>query len=191
MERNKLDITDRFIEALNNKSKKAFKELFDTFYNSLVLFAYSYVKDSSVAEDLVQEVFVKIWEKEQKFISYNSTKTYLYNSVKNSSLNYIEHKKVQEKYVTHTLNNSKDYDDLEELEIENEVYRQLFKAIEELPPKCKDVFKLHLEGKNNDEIAEILQISRLTAKTHKQNAKIHIKEKIGSLYVYLIFLEII
>lgn len=180
-------LEDNILHGLNNKSKNAFKMLFDTYYNSLVLFACKFVNDIQVAEDVVQDIFVAVWEKEEKFLSITSIKTYLYNSVRNKCLNIHNRKKVEEKYKSYTLFTQDGIDDIDAIEIENEVYRRLFATIEELPDRCKDVFKLHLEGKSNDEIAEILKISRNTAKSQKVKAKNIIKEKLGSLHVYLIF----
>ena len=71
--------------------------------------------------------------------------------------------------------------------MQEEIYRELYMAVRELPEKCQRVFELHLEGKKNDEIAEILGISVLTVKSHKQNA-IHIlkrKWEISSFYTHI------
>lgn len=173
------------IEEVNIGTRKTFKKIFDKFYIPLVRFAYSYIKDSHMSEDIVQDVFTKIWTKRKEMSSYDNIKTYLYTSVRNKCLNELEHSKVKEKYIYHVQNNSSVYVDTEDVEMEQEVYKLLFDAIEELPNKCRKVFKLHLEGKNNNEIAEILEISKLTAKTHKQKAKRMITEKLGNLSFYV------
>ena len=67
--------------------------------------------------------------------------------------------------------------------MQEEIYRELYVAVRELPEKCQKVFGLHLEGKKNDEIAEILGISVLTVKSHKQNAIHILKEKMGNLFL--------
>lgn len=180
-------LEDNILYSLNNKSKKAFKILFDTYYNSLVLFACKYVNEIPMAEDIVQDIFVSVWDKEEKFLSIPSIKTYLYNSVRNTCMNIHRHRKVEEKYKSHTLFTQDDIDDIDAMEIENEVYRKLFAAIEELPEKCKEVFNLHLNGKSNDQIANILRISRNTAKAQKVKAKRILKEKLGTLHIYFIF----
>ena len=77
-----------------------------------------------------------------------------------------------------------DYDVMEE-----EIYRWLFKTIDELPPRCKKIFLLHLDGKKNEEIAAQLKITLLTVKTQKKKALRYIREKMqdfGLLYILLI-----
>ena len=72
--------------------------------------------------------------------------------------------------------------------MENEIYRRLYQVLDELPKRCKEVFKYYLEGKKNKEIAELLQISELTVKTQKRNAINYIRERLGALYVlYALF----
>lgn len=176
---------DYIINGVNINTRKSFKQIFDKFYLSLVRFAYSYLKDSHMSEDIVQDVFTKIWTRRNTVPSYDNIKTYLYTSVRNKCLNEIEHSKVKEKYIYHVQNNSSVYVDTDDVEMEQEVYKLLFEAIEKLPNKCRKVFELHLEGKNNKEIAEILKISKLTAKTHKQKAKRIITENLGKLSFYV------
>ena len=133
-----------------------------------MIFALKYIDEQGEAEDIVQELFVSVWEKEEKFMSYASFRVFLYNAVRNTCLNRIKHKKVEEKYAAyrqlHPVNPElDDYDVMEE-----EIYRRLFKTIDELPPWCKEIFLLHLDGKKNEEIAAQLKITLLTVKTPKK-----------------------
>ena len=68
--------------------------------------------------------------------------------------------------------------------IEEELYRRLFKVIDELPPRCREVFLLHLEGKGNEEIPHSLQITLLPVKTQKKRAMRYIREQLGVLGLY-------
>ena len=85
-----------FIEQINLKRREAYHELFRRFYRSLVIFALKYIDEQGEAEDIVQELFVSVWEKEEKFMSYASFRVFLYNAVRNTCLNRIKHKKVEE-----------------------------------------------------------------------------------------------
>ena len=111
-------------------------------------------------------------------------KNFLYNSVKNASLDYLKHKEVEGKYVRYTLRTSET-----ELEVmKDEVYRRLYQVLDELPKRCQEVFKYCLEGKKNSEIAEILQISELTVKTQKRNAIVYLRKRLGRVYMlYVLF----
>ena len=84
-----------FIEQINLKRREAYHELFRRFYRSLVIFALKYIDEQGEAEDIVQELFVSVWEKEEKFMSYASFRVFLYNAVRNTCLNRIKHKKVE------------------------------------------------------------------------------------------------
>lgn len=70
-----------FIEQINLKRREAYHELFRRFYRSLVIFALKYIDEQGEAEDIVQELFVSVWEKEEKFMSYASFRVFLYNAV--------------------------------------------------------------------------------------------------------------
>ena len=162
------------IEQLNQKQVGAFKILFDRFYRYLVLYAMKWVERQEIAEDVVQDLFVQVWERDTIYSSYYGFKNFLYNSVKNASLDYLKHKEVEGKYVRYTLRTSE--------------AGRLYQVLDELPKRCQEVFKHYLEGKKNSEIAEILQISELTVKTQKRNAIVYLRKRLGGVYVlYALF----
>lgn len=182
---------DLFIERINQKQRQAYHELFREFYQSLVIFAMKYVKEQEEAEDIVQDLFVAIWEKQEKFLSFYSFRTFLYNSVRNTCLNRIKHKKVEEKYIHYSLDHENSTEEWDFEKIEEEVYRQLFKAIDELPARCRQIFLLHLEGKKNEEIATELHLSLLTVKTQKKKAVRHLRERLSHLFLYIIYMYLL
>ena len=176
------------IEQLNRKEVKAFKELFDRFYRYLVLYAMKWVERQEEAEDIVQDLFVQIWERDTCYSSYYGFKNFLYNSVKNACLDFLKHREVEGKYIKYTLRHTEPGEEPELELMKDEVYRRLYQVLDELPKRCREVFKYYLEGKKNSEIAEILQISELTVKTQKRNAMSYIREKLGTAYLlYALF----
>ena len=181
---------EQFLQRINTKQTEAFRELFGEFYNSLVLFAMGFVEQQDVAEDIVQEVFIAVWERDARYPTYNAFRSFLYNSVKNASLNHLKHKNVEEKYLA-SLNLENEGDDIDLKMMEEELYRLLFKTIDELPDKCRNIFLLHLEGKGNEEIALLLNLSILTVKTQKKRAMSYIRERLGRLYFVMMSLGII
>ena len=94
----------------------------------------------------------------------------------------MKHKQVEDRYVSYVKTTGEETEGDYNL-MQEEIYRELYMAVRELPEKCQRVFELHLEGKKNDEIAEILGISVLTVKSHKQNAIHILKEKMGNLFL--------
>lgn len=176
------DSEQDIIQRINVKDEKAFHDLFMRFRSYLVLFAMRRVGQLEVAEDIVQEVFITVWESKKVYNSYQGFKAYLYDLVQNRCLNYLKHKTVEEKYVSYVKVTEEEVEREYDL-MQEEIYRELYLAVRELPEKCRGVFELHLEGKKNDEIAEILGISVLTVKSHKQNAIHFLKERIGKLFL--------
>ena len=179
-----------FVHRINVKDEAAFHDLFTRFRNYLVLFAMRRVEQLDVAEDIVQEVFIAVWERDARYPTYNAFRSFLYNSVKNASLNHLKHKNVEEKYLA-SLNLENEGDDIDLKMMEEELYRLLFKTIDELPDKCRNIFLLHLEGKGNEEIALLLNLSILTVKTQKKRAMSYIRERLGRVYFVMMSLGII
>ena len=182
---------EQFIKQINRRETEAFKILFLNFYTPLVVYAIRYVEQQDVAEDIVQELLTDLWEHPGQYHSFPAFRSFLYQSVKNRCINYLRHQQVEKKYINYTLVHTEATENDDQNEIEEEVYRLLFLAINELPEKCKEVFELHLAGKKNEEIASLLQISILTVKSQKQKATHILKEKMGKLFLLALFLKII
>jgi RNA polymerase sigma-70 factor (ECF subfamily) len=181
---------DIFLQKLNERKSDAYEALYQNYYRSLVLYAMNFVRQKEIAEDIVQDLFVSIWERKMTFVSPLSFKTFLYNSIKNKSLNYLKHLEVEEKYVQYTLENGEEAIDMDREMDEEEIYRQLFLAIEELPARCREIFEMHMDGRRNDEIAEVLNISIETVKTQKKRAVKHLKSRMN-VYAFILIYFII
>jgi RNA polymerase sigma-70 factor, Bacteroides expansion family 1 len=177
----RMDINDDvFLEKINSQSPTAYHELYNEYYKALVIYAANFLATTDTAEDIVQEIFATIWEKKISFISLQSLKTYLYNSTRNAALNYLKHQNVETGYIQYMLDTYKEI--TEEDTNEEEVYRILFKSIDQLPPRCREIFVLHMEGKKNEEIAQALGLSIETVKTQKKRALQSLKRQMGSLF---------
>ncbi len=177
-----------FIQKLNANDRGAFHLVYTNYYKMLVVYAIGFVKEQEVAEDLVQELIISIWEQDNNFQHINAFKSYLYNSVKNKCLNYIKHQSVKDRYAQtikaeQPFNLHIEEDDTEE----QELYRQLFMIVDQLPQRCKQVFELQMQGKKNKEIAEVLNISIETVKTQKKRALKKLKEQLGNTSILLLF----
>lgn len=182
---------DKLIELLNQKQVTAFHELFDRFYQYLVFYAMKWVERQEIAEDIVQDLFLKIWERDTVYSSWYGFKNFLYNSVKNASLDYLKHKVVEGKYIQYAQKFPDENTDPELETLKQEIYRRLYLVLDELPKRCREVFQYHLQGKKNAEIAALLEISELTVKAQKKNAMQYIEKRLGNLYLILILLKII
>ena len=181
---------EEFIDQINRKQMPAFRELFGSFYRYLVLYAMRYVRQQEVSEDIVQEVFIAIWESDKKYNSYHGFRALLYDSVKNRCLNYLKHQEVERRHAEILLQEQDEEDEDHRL-MREEMYRALHRAVDELPERCRQVFKLHLQGKKNEEIAQMLELSVETVKTQKKKAMYFLRERLGRLYYLLMILNII
>ena len=179
------------VKMLNIQTEQQYNEIVENYSDMIFRIAYQYLFNKYDAEDIVQELITDLWESPSKYASFIAFRSFLYHSVRNRCLNYLKHKEVEKRYISYTMAHANASDEDEQQEIEEEVYRLLFKAIRELPEKCKAVFELHLAGKKNEEIASTLQISILTVKSQKQKALRQLKEKMGNLFYILLFLETI
>ncbi|MCK4406316.1 MAG: RNA polymerase sigma-70 factor [Bacteroidales bacterium] len=157
-------LESNIFERIKNGDEKAFDYIFDTYYTGLCIFANKYVEDIDLAEDIVQELFVKIWVKRGQININNSLKSYLFQSVNNSCLNHLKHLKIRDNYKKHISCYETDelhYDTL----VEEELNLRIYNSIESLPEKCKIIFKLsRFGGLKYKEIAEKLKISIKTVK---------------------------
>ncbi|WP_087149048.1 RNA polymerase sigma-70 factor [Pedobacter lusitanus] len=139
-------------------------------FQKLILVSDRYVKNMHVAEEIVQDMFLKIWEDKELLLYVNSVKAYLYRSVVNASINYINRQKNIEKHHLKIAEHLTD-DDIDIINEQNELIVLLYNEIEQLPEKCQKVFKLsRLEGLKYRDIAAELSISEKTVENHMSNA---------------------
>ena len=141
---------------------QAYKQLFLLFYPSLVHFASSILKSKESAEEIVSDVFIKIWQKRQHLDKVENLSFYLFTAVKNRCINqFNDFKNRTEIDITDVAIEFKSfYHDPEQILISAENIKQIREAIQELPPRCRLIFKLvKEEGLKYKEVAELLQLS--------------------------------
>ena len=169
-----------FVEKLKNGDNNAYTLLMNDYYKNLCGYANLFTKDPSKSEDIVQNVFVKIWIYRKKIDPNIPIKKYLHKSVYNEFIDqYRKNKSVislEEKYlkVIDTI-----IDD-NSLDIEK-LMMNVNREIDKLPEKCKRVFILNKkEGLTHNEIAEYLQISTKTVESHITRAFKILNQKLGN-----------
>ncbi|WP_298650867.1 RNA polymerase sigma-70 factor [uncultured Proteiniphilum sp.] len=168
---------NRLIKKLKAGDEEIFKRLFYLYSDRLFIWAYKITCDSLASADIVQDFFVRCWEKRDILPNNCSFKAYAYKSVYNASLNYLRDNKrfVHGYEITIDLID----DDVRDEDIE-ELKRLLLKAIDELPDRCKKIFVMTtLEKKKYAEVADLLGISVNTVKVQVSKAYRILKEKIG------------
>lgn len=178
-------------ESLKNGKEEAFAYLVDTYHHKLCVYANTLVKDVYCAEDIVQNVFAKVWEKRNRLNPDYAIKSFLYKSVYNE---FIDHYRKNISLLSLEKKHFKTLDEIlldEDSESLNEVIEIVKKEIQNLPPKCKEVFILSKQqGLTNNEIAEYLNVSVKAVEAQITKAfsilRSSMKEKIKS-FLFLLF----
>lgn len=177
-----MEFTELHIKALVKGDREAFLLLYQNFFVALCVFARGYHMEKEEAEDIVQDVFCKLYDERYLFVDISSLKSYLYSAVKNGCLNYVRDEKRRKSREAHFCDEMDDertfFNDI----IENEVYRELRMLLEELPPQCRNIFERTLQGATSEEIAHVLNLSVETVKTQRKKAKRILRERYILLY---------
>lgn len=168
------------INSLKTGNEDAYKYLLKIYHHKLSVYAYNLIADKDLAEDIVQNVFIKIWKNKDNLKTTLSIKNLLYKSVYNEFIDqYRKNKKtiyLEKKYID-TLSSIVEEESEQSLEQLIAIVRS---EIDKLPPKCKETFLLSKkEGLTNTEIAEYLNISIKSVEKHITRAFSTLKIKIG------------
>ncbi|PCH70694.1 MAG: RNA polymerase sigma-70 factor [Bacteroidales bacterium] len=179
-----MKITDKHIlYTLDTNKNNGLKLLFDRYYKPLCVFAIKYVYDLNLSEDIVQEVFIKIWEKKE-FHTQMNLSAYLFTSVKNACISYLrkEHPLYVDSFDDEVIWG--DYCTEEEILERN---RKLMDTVENLPEKAREVFKaVVFHNLKYKEVAEELNISVNTVKSNLARAYRLLREVLDILVSYLL-----
>ena len=153
------EITDQtlVLQRLKEGDEKTFELLFHRYYAALCFFANKILKDEEAARDVVQEVFIRFYEKSYDFPNLIALKSFLYSCVQSKALNALE-KQNTRTFLKQRLDTPK-YEEATYFrhQIEAEIFEEIFAAIEELPSECRRIFKMsYLEHMDIREITEKL-----------------------------------
>jgi RNA polymerase sigma-70 factor, ECF subfamily len=166
------------LQRIKENDQSALECLFEKYYYRLCDFAFQYVGSVDLAEEVVSDVFLKIWKNRHKMEINTNFKAYIYTATRNQALNYLEKEKRDFESLDEIMYGkpSDDYHPDEEL-IFQELENHIEVLINKLPPRCKVIFKLsRVEGFTYREIADILSISIHTV----QNQMVKAVKKLGS-----------
>lgn len=174
---------------VNMADTTAFDSLFRVYYAPLCHFAEHNLPTNLDAEDVIEDLFFKLWERHQVLESPAHARALLYRSARNACLNFMKHGKVAERgeqLLVSELEQMEE-DHLQQM-IRSEVWGEIYRAIENLPSQCSKVITMsYIEGKTNSEIAGELNLSGQTVKNYKQRGLRILKDNLpGNLFVLLL-----
>lgn len=181
------------ILRLKEGDGKSFEILFQLVYPQLCAYANKFLNDLDEAEEIAQEVFYKLWENRSRLDEDDSVKGYLFTSVKNRCLHFLEHKKVRDNYseiLQYVYTHSQE-DSAYEVLVANELDKEFTKALEQLPAQCRKVFELNrIEGLKYAEIASHLKISQKTVETQMSRALHKLKLQLKDYILVLMLMHL-
>ncbi|MDB4591087.1 sigma-70 family RNA polymerase sigma factor [Flavobacteriaceae bacterium] len=146
-------------------NKKGYQYLFDKYYTHLRSYAYQYVGDLYLSDDIIQSVFMKFWQRKMDFVNEKTVASYLFNMVRNSCLNHIRDEKRK------PLTDLEECDEcIDEFKMTQDILLEIKVSIDKLSSKEKEVVNSWMNGLSHLEIAEEMEISLNTIKTLKKRA---------------------
>lgn len=176
----------QILRAVNEKQVDSWQEVFVYYYSGLCSYAERLIHDPVVAEDLVQDVLLYVWNCKREFIQLEELTNYLYRATYNQAMMLLRHEKCKFKHFARLMEEQEPgFDEMYIETVREELLRQLYLYIDELPEEQRKVIRMSIEGLTMNEIAEKLDISVNTVKTHKQRSFKQLRGKMkGELSIY-------
>lgn len=176
-----MDAKEELLAGLRSGDERAFDNIFHSFYASLCYFACRLISDPAVANELVQDALLLVWQKRDGFYSFDSLKAFVYISTRNACYNHLKKVKVNALRQQAIANSNEQDDDtvLHQI-IETEVFRELYAAIDTLPEQCNKVMKMIVDGSKPKEIAEELGITISTVNNQKMRGISLLKKRLSN-----------
>src|SRR5258708_26284981 len=183
---------EKIWRAIQRKDGQAFDNFYTEHYKNFFLAAFSYLKDAGLAEETVNDVFVKLWESAKTIEIESSLAAYVYRAVVNRSLDVIDKNKRRQRRQIEFRRLPEETLELRSME-ENELKIRLYKVIDQLPDQCQKVFRMsRFEELKQQEIADRLGISIKTVKNHITHALKQLNRVLGdwnSLPVWILMIK--
>ena len=187
------DIDDQELtKLLKEGSKDAFRFLYDRYGLKIHRFAISYLKSEHDAEELVQDVFLKLWDKRILLDGSGNIRSYIYKVAVNSIYDFIRHKNIEQAFHEFTAGRNENSEDTWEEVVYNDMMAQVQQLMKQMPEQRRKIFKMSREnGLTNDEIAENLGLSKRTVENQLYRATTFLKNNLDRnsilavLFIYL------
>lgn len=188
-----------WMDQFSSGDKTAFKKIFTAYYSRLLWFVDRYVKSHDIADDIVKELFIELWQKRNRIKLKTSLKAYLYASARNRALNFIRQ---SHSYRNHALLQSFEDEELylihsknknpSELTEHKELKEAIKEAVETLPERCRLVFTLHRDqGLTYADVANLMEISVKTVENQMARAFRILRDQLSHFITIIILSKII
>ncbi len=178
-------------DAIRNNDRQAFERVFRHSYRPLTAYAFRFVRDLPAAENVVQDVFLKLWQNRKRMTITTSLDHYLFRAVRNHCLNFLDKARVRSSYLRMQAEREENNDDNKEYYPEIGLLEIIGNAISALPEKRQKIFRLSREdGLKYQEIADQLNISVKTVEAQMSLALKQLRESLKKYNYLMLFLMI-
>jgi RNA polymerase sigma-70 factor, ECF subfamily len=173
---------------LAQRDEIAFEQVFKTHFKRLHAYAFTILRDEVEAEEIVQQVFFKLWERNENLSLSGSVSSYLYRAVHNESLNYIKHQKVRSNHQLHVAYSMKnEVEHPAKKVMAGELEKKIHTALNELPEQCRTIFQMsRFDELKYREIADKLGISVKTVENQMGKALKLLREKLVDFLIFIL-----
>lgn len=185
-----MELNDTVLKTrLQERDESAFEQVYKNNYKNLHAYVFTMLKDEVMAEEMVQNVFYRIWERPEKLTISGSIEAYLYRAVHNETLNYIKHLKVRSEHQLFVSHRRQEEAEGAAKKIQvKELESRIRQALNELPEQCRTIFQLsRFEELRYREIAVKLDISVKTVENQMGKALKILREKLIDFLVFILF----
>ncbi len=177
-------ITTKTIEALRQGEHKAFETVFLAYFNKIKFFISGLLKSDADAEELAQDIFVKLWLNHQSIDCEKSFNAYIYTMARNATFNFLKHKGVHDSYVNEVREPEVGVLYSEESVYAKEIALLVELIVDKMPVRRQDIYRMsRIEGLTNEEISERLGISK---KTVENQLSLILKELRRVILIFLL-----
>lgn len=177
------------IHNLRHGRDEAFEAIYRKYYKELFRFAFHYVLCDE-AKDIVQDVFIKLYENKKYLLEDVNIRSYLYSATKNGCINFHRHLNIIDKSESRITETMLQCDECDTRENER-MYQDLEKCMSELSPQQRIILELKVQGNDYKQIAEALNISQGTVNTHINRAYTYFRKKFFYFFLLLLYMIII
>ena len=190
------DIEKNIIQSLKQGDERAFEMLFKMYFKKLCVYANNYLHNKDESENIVKDSFVKIWERREDLPIDTSLAGYLYTTVRNHAINYLQRERRKNAFLRNAYKDfEQEYEtfllSIEDYPVANLILQdmnaQIRKVVNTLPPQCREVFILsRFEMLSHEEISERTGITIATIKTQIVRALARLRVELAEYLVILI-----
>lgn len=179
-------ITEEIIAALKAGNHAAFDAVFLSFYDKIKFFVGGFVRSQDTAEEITQELFMKVWDNRAALDPGKSFSSYMYTLARNASLNFIKHKYTESSYLSQ-LPHDPQSESSEELIFASEIQLLIDMSVAAMPEQRRKIYVMSRnEGISNDKIAQQLGVSKKTVENQLSLALKEIKRVVSSILLFFV-----